>query len=211
MGYIFDMDGTMVDNMMVHHRAWQILLKRIGLDLDMEAVRQTIHGKNDEILLRLFGDRYTQAEREQLAWEKEAAYREVFKDELSLIPGLQEFLDFNLEHGHKMAIGSAAPPENVDFVLDALGLRHYFGAVVHAGHVRKGKPDPEVFHMAAEEIGLEASQCIVFEDSPVGVHTALNAGCKAIVVTTTHTEVEFAQFPNVIGFIKDFRSVHDLL
>ncbi len=204
MGIIFDMDGTMVDNMMVHHRAWQILLKRLGLDLHIEEVRQTIHGKNDEILLRLFGDKYTQAEREQLAWEKEAAYRETFKEELGLIPGLYAFLDHLQKNGRPMAIGSAAPPENVDFVLDYLHLRPYFGAVVHAGRVSKGKPDPEVFYMAAQEIGLKASDCIVFEDSPVGVQTAFNAGCKAVVVTTTHTEEEFAQFPNVIGFIQDY-------
>ena len=198
------MDGTMVDNMMVHHRAWQIKLKELGLDLNLEEVRQTIHGKNDEILLRLFGDTYTQAEREQLAWEKEAAYRMVFKDSLQLISGLHAFLDLCREQGILLAIGSAAPPENVDFVLDELNIRHYFGSVVHAGLVQKGKPDPQVFSMAAAELGVAIEDCLVFEDSPVGVHTALNAGCKAVVVTTTHTPEEFAQYPNVLMFINHF-------
>jgi beta-phosphoglucomutase len=203
-GFIFDMDGTMVDNMMVHHRAWQIKLAELGLDLDIEAVRQTIHGKNEEILARLFGDRYTAAERFQLAWEKEARYREVFRDDLQLIGGLSEFLALVHQKGIPMAIGTAAPVENVDFVLDTLGLRHYFGAVVHAGDVRLGKPDPQVFQLAAQGLGLDVADCLVFEDSPTGVKTALNAGCNAIVITTTHTRIEFAGFDNVLFFIEDY-------
>lgn len=198
------MDGTMVDNMMVHHRAWQIKLKDLGLDLPLEEVRKTIHGKNEEILLRLFGDRYTQEERLRLAWEKEEAYRVVFKDSLQLIEGLPAFLEQCREHQIALAIGSAAPGENVVFVLDNLDLNHYFKAVVHADLVNKGKPDPQVFHMAADALGVPASECIVFEDSPVGVQTALNAGCKAVVITTTHTEEEFAHFPNVLFFIKNY-------
>jgi beta-phosphoglucomutase len=170
----------------------------------LESVRQTIHGKNEEILERLFGDRYSPEERQQLAWEKEAAYREVFKDELGLIDGLAAFLDALKAAGIPLAIGTAAPPENVDFVLDRLQLRDYFKGVVHAGQVKKGKPDPEVFELAAGHLGLPVNACVVFEDSPTGVQTALNAGCKAVVITSTHTREEFAHFPNVLFFIEDY-------
>jgi beta-phosphoglucomutase len=203
-GYIFDMDGTMIDNMMVHHEAWQIMLGELGLHLSMEEVRLTIHGKNDEILKRLFGDRFSAEERKMHAYTKEKRYREVFKDRIKLIDGLEAFLNQAKAKGIPMAIGSAAPAENVDFVLDALDLRQYFGAIYHADMVSRGKPHPEVFLRAAEAIGLSAAQCLVFEDSPVGVRTALNAGCKVIVITTTHTRDEFDEFDHIIKFIDDY-------
>jgi beta-phosphoglucomutase len=203
-GIIFDMDGTMVDNMMVHHRAWQIKLAELGLELDLEAVRQTIHGKNEEILERLFGERFTPAERQRLAWEKEARYREVFRDSLQLVAGLPAFLEKIQQAGIQMAIGTAAPPENVDFVLDTLQIRHLFKVVVHAGHVEFGKPNPQVFQLAAQGMHLDVRDCLVLEDSPTGVLTAKNAGCRAIVITTTHTQEEFLSFDNVLFFIKDY-------
>ena len=86
--FIFDMDGTMVDNMMVHHRAWQIKLAELGLEMELEAVRQTIHGKNEEILAKLFGDRFTPEEFKRISWEKENAYRRQFISSLKLIDGL---------------------------------------------------------------------------------------------------------------------------
>ena len=91
-GLIFDMDGTMVDNMMVHHRAWQRLLKSLGLDYSLKQVKEEIHGVNMEILQRLFGDRFTVEERQALADQKEAEYREIFKDELEPVEGLIPFL-----------------------------------------------------------------------------------------------------------------------
>jgi beta-phosphoglucomutase len=210
-GFLFDMDGTMVNNMMVHHRAWQIKLKELDLDLTLEEVRQTIHGKNEEILERLFGDRFTPAERAHHAWDKEARYREVFRDSLALVPGCMEFLEAAHAKGIPMAIGTAAPAENVNFVLDTLNIGHFFKGVIHAGLVKKGKPDPQVFKIAAATMGLLAEQCLVFEDSPTGVQTALNCGADAVVITTTHTPSEFAHFENVIRFVPDFGGMGEWL
>ena len=91
---IFDMDGTMIDNMMVHHRAWQQKLKELGLNLSIEEVMEKIHGINEEIMERIFGDRFTAEERKFHAFDKEARYREIFQDSLKLINGLPEFLDY---------------------------------------------------------------------------------------------------------------------
>jgi beta-phosphoglucomutase len=206
-GYIFDMDGTMIDNMMVHHKAWQIILAENGLELSMEEVQRTIHGKNEEILNRLFGNRFTPAQCKKIAWEKEARYREVFKGKVQLIDGLPDFLASVHQRGIPMSIGTAAPAENVEFVMDALQFGHYFKGVFHAGMVKKGKPDPEVFQLAAQSMGLSPRDCLVFEDSPTGVHTALNAGCNAIVVLSSHTKAEFAQFPNVVAYVQSFRGL----
>lgn len=206
-GLIFDMDGTMVDNMMVHHHAWQRKLATIGINMSLAEVKEHIHGVNEEILERLFGDRFNAQERKQISYEKEAEYRSIFAGELKLLPGLPEFLEEAKEKGIRMAIGTAAPPENVDFVLDNLNIRHYFGGVIHARHVLKGKPDPETFIKAAELIGVHVSRCLVFEDSIAGARTAKNAGCPAIIVTTTHEQSEFEEFDHVLKFITDFSEI----
>jgi len=203
-GFIFDMDGTMVDNMMVHHRAWQRKLATLGLELTLEEIRQTIHGINEEIIERLFGNRFTPAERQQIALEKEAEYRSIFLPELRLINGLDTFLRTAAKRGIPMGIGSAAPPENVQFVLENLGLHPLFRAVIDSGQVSKGKPDPEVFLTVAERLGLPPEQCLVFEDSPTGAEAARRAGMPTVIVTTTHTPDEFAHFDHVVRTIRDF-------
>ena len=197
----------MVDNMMVHHRAWQRKLAALGLDLTLEEVRQSIHGINEEILERLFGDRFSPEERRRIAWEKEAEYRDIFLSELKLVPGLEAFLKSALQAGIRMGIGTAAPHENVQFVLENLHLRPLFGSVIDASQVIKGKPDPEVFLRVAEELGAEPADCVVFEDSPTGAEAARRAGMQAVIITTTHTAEEFAHFEHVVRVISDFEGV----
>jgi HAD superfamily hydrolase (TIGR01509 family) len=206
-GIIFDLDGTMVDNMMIHHRAWQRKLKELGMDLSLPEVMQKVHGVNEEILERLFGDRFTSEERKRYSKEKEAEYRNIFKSDLKLIAGLHEFLIILKERKIPLGIGSAAPPENVDFVLDNLGIRHFFKVVLHARNVSAGKPHPEIYLKVADGLGLPVKDCLIFEDSPVGVEAARRAGSSAIVVTTTHNEDEFKDFPNVLKFITDYTKI----
>jgi len=204
---IFDMDGTMVDNMMAHHRAWQRKLRSLGLEMSLEEVREKIHGVNEEILLRLFGDRFDDAERRYHAQDKEAEYRRVFESELQLLDGLPKLLEDSRKASIPMGIGTAAPKENVDFVLDKLELREWFGTVKHAGDVTKGKPDPEIYQLVADGLGLPVQECVIFEDSPTGAEAAHNAGSPVVVITTTHEPEEFAHLPNVLQFIGDFRDL----
>ncbi|MEY3050816.1 MAG: hypothetical protein RLY31_601 [Bacteroidota bacterium] len=201
---IFDLDGTMVDNMMVHHRAWQSTLARLGLDWDLPRVQREIHGINEEILERIFGDRFAPAERQALSAEKEAEYRRIFQPELQTLAGLPHLLDALRQADIPVAIGTAAPVENVDFVLDGLQLRPFFRSVFHAGHVRRGKPDPEIFRLAADSFGVSPADCLVFEDSPTGVATAANFGSRAVVLTTTHPPEEFRQLSHVAACIPDY-------
>ncbi len=211
-GIIFDMDGTMVDNMMVHHRAWQHKLRDLGLDMSIEEVKEKIHGINEEILERIFGDRFNPEERRQIAWEKEATYREIFLPELRLIDGLPAFLDHIRHMGIPMAIGTAAPPENAEFVVKHLELSDYFSGVFHAQSVSKGKPDPEIFEKAAASMDLPAADCLIFEDSVTGAEAAHRAGARSVIVTTTHAREEFAKYDNILRFIDHYEglSLNDL-
>ncbi len=198
------MDGTMIDNMMVHHKAWQRKLSTLGLDMTIEQVISEIHGVNDEIINRLFGDRFSAQEVKQIAWDKEKEYRDIFGDKLILIDGLEEFIIECHKLRIPMGIGTAAPAENVDFVLDKLNIRDYFKTVINSNMVSKGKPDPEVFLKVAEGLNIPLSDCLVFEDSPTGALTAENGGSSSIVITTTHKKKEFQHVSSVQGFIKDY-------
>lgn len=197
----------MVDNMMTHHRGWQKTLAAYGLHLTMEDVKATCHGKNLEIIERLFPGKYSLEERERISFEKESGYREIFLSELKLLPGLAELLETAKKANIPMGIGTAAPSANVDFVLDHLNIRHYFQAVIHAEDVEKGKPDPEVFFKVADKLGVGYAECLVFEDSPTGARTAMNAGMKAIILTTTHSAEEFEGIASVLRCLPDYTGI----
>lgn len=204
---IFDMDGTMVDNMMTHHRGWQMVLKNYGLDLSLAEVVATCHGKNLEIIERLFPGRFSEAERERISFEKESWYRSIFLPDLKLVAGLAELLETAKTAKIPMAIGTAAPKANLDFVLDNLGIRHFFEVVLHAEDVKNGKPAPDVFFLAAEKLGVAPADCLVFEDSPTGARTALNAGMPCVILTTTHRADEFSGIPSVVRWVSDFTQI----
>ncbi len=202
---LFDLDGTLVDNMMVHHRAWQRKLKELGLDYSLDRVKEEIHGVNLEILERLFGDRFTLEERKQIAWDKEAAYRDIFAAdfEANIVPGALAFIRQAHAAGIPMAIGTAGPKENAEFVVENLGIGELMGHLVHSGMVRKGKPDPEVFRQGADALGVDLKDCTIFEDSVTGAKAANNANCPVVVLTTTHHEPEFLGL-EVANFRPDF-------
>ena len=200
---IFDLDGTMIDNMMIHHHAWQHKLKELGMDLPLAEVMQKVHGINEEILQRLFGNQLSQEERKFHAYDKEALYRKKAIDTLKLIDGLEAFLSKVKSKGIRLAIGSAAPPENVDFALDNLGIRPFFEIIRHSDHVSKGKPDPEIYSSIMRDMDLSPDSCLIFEDSVVGAQAGVSAGADVVVITTTHEEHEFSHLP-IKAFIKDY-------
>lgn len=207
--FLFDLNGTMIDDMHYHNKAWfQILNEDLGANLSWEQVKSHMYGKNTELLIRVFGpDKFTQEEMDTLSVEKEKRYQTEYRPILQLIEGLDAFLARAAEHGIKMGIGSAAIPFNINFVLDGLSLRHYFPSIVSADDVLNSKPDPETYLKGAQELGVLPEECIVFEDAPKGVEAAQLAGMKCVVITTMHEPEEFAQYDNIICFIKDYQGL----
>ena len=204
--FIFDLNGTMINDMDYHTQAWfDILNHDLGAHLSWEDVKREMYGKNQELLVRVFGkDHFSAAEMDRLSLDKERKYQQTYRPHLKLIDGLEEFLKMASEAGIHMAIGSAAIQLNVDFVLDGLGLRSFFDAIVTADDVAHSKPDPETFLQAARLLGMAPQDCIVFEDAPKGVEAAANAGMQAIVLTTMHSEEAFAGYSNVLAFVTDY-------
>jgi len=207
--FLFDLNGTMIDDMAFHLDVWHhIIVHELGAKMAREEVKQHMYGKSQEVLVRIFGkDRFTEEQLDNIAMEKEREYQRLYRPYLDLIPGLFSFLEMAWELKIKMAIGSAAIPYNIDFVLDNLKIRHYFEAIVSADDVVKSKPDPQTFLQAAKILNVEPASCIVFEDAPKGVESARNAGMNTVVLTTTHTKDEFSGYNNILRFIDDYTTL----
>jgi len=204
--FIFDLNGTMVDDMQYHNIAWHAILNHdLNANMTREEVARQMYGKNEELLDRVFGKgKFTKEQVDTISMKKEKSYQAAFRPHLRLINGLPKFLEKTGQHRIKMAIGSAAIPFNIDFVLDNLHLRHYFDAIVSADEVAVSKPDPETFLLAAKLLGIPPERCLVFEDAPKGVEAALRANMPCIVLTTMHEKEEFERYPNVLNYIADY-------
>ncbi len=204
--FLFDLNGTMIDDMQFHLKAWyHILNDDLGANLSWEEVKSHMYGKNSELLIRIFGkDRFTQEEMDRLSIEKEKRYQQEYKPYLQLIPGLHQFLEKAHALNIPMAIGSAATMFNIDFALDNLNIRHFFKAIVSGEDVHISKPHPETYLKAAQLLNIEPGNCLVFEDAPKGVEAAQNAGMPSVVLTLLHDKEEFAPYNNIIEYITDY-------
>jgi beta-phosphoglucomutase len=205
--YLFDLNGTMIDDMNYHIRGWHRILNDLGANISLERMREECYGKNSELLERVFPGRFSEDEKNRMIFEKEKQYQLEFKPHLKLLPGLNTFLEQSHQAGIKMAIGSAAIMFNINFVLDNLNIRHYFDAIVSADDVVESKPHPETYLNCAAQLNILPADCMVFEDVPKGVEAALNAGMESTVITLMHKKEDFFQFPNVGRFINDYREL----
>jgi beta-phosphoglucomutase len=203
--FLFDLNGTMIDDMKYHISSWHRILNELGAGISLERMKEECYGKYDEMLERIFPERFTLEEKKAMGYAKEQKYQDEFRPALRLIDGLHDFLLHTRNKGIKTAIGSAAIMFNIDFVLDGLDIRTYIDAIVSADHVDQSKPHPETFLKCAEALSEDPSECLVFEDTPKGAETAMNAGMDCVVITTLHRPDEFESYPNVIGFISDYK------
>lgn len=204
--FLFDLNGTMIDDMQYHTDAWYHLLNdELKAGITREELKLQMYGKNSELLGRVFGEgHFSPEEATRLSVEKEKRYQQAYLKHLKLIKGLPWLLEKAAGHPIRMAIGSAAIPFNINYVLDNLSIRHYFKAIVSADDVLHSKPDPETFLKAAGLLHVDPADCIVFEDAPKGVEAAQHAQMKCIVLTTVHEKEDFKAYDNVIHFIKDY-------
>ncbi len=200
LAFLFDLDGVIVDSMPLHTLAWERYLERNGIDpANIEA---RMHGKrNDELVRDLFGDHLNAAELFEHGAAKERLFREMMRDALEslLVPGVREFLR-DASASAAIGLGTNAEPANVDFTLNGAGVRQYFGAIVDGSQVKRAKPAPDVYLRGAELLGVAPADCIVFEDSPVGIRAARAAGMR-VVGLLTHA----SSLADVDAAVPDFR------
>lgn len=207
-GVIFDVDGTMVDNVAWHENAWLELSRRHGLGITRQFYREHIHSRsNDKNVRKLFADKATPELIERISREKETIYRDSFRPVIKEIAGLTDLLKALKASDVRCAAASNSPKGNVDMVLDELALRKYFDVVVDRDQISHGKPDPEVLLTTAERLGLDAKRCIVVEDSLSGFRAAERAGMKYIVITTGADAEELKHAANACAIYEDFTAI----
>jgi len=183
---IFDMDGVLVDSYQAHFQSWRIVAASRARSMSREEFDATFGRTSREIIAALWPEIVsTDEDIARLDAEKEAAFREMLVSDFPAMPGAEALLESLHGAGFALAVGSSGPPENVDLVLDRLGKRSLFGAVVHGRDVTRGKPDPQVFLLAAERLGVPPRHCAVVEDAPLGIAAAKAAGMASVGFVST--------------------------
>jgi len=184
-GVLWDMDGVLVDTGQFHFQAWSQVLPDYGLHMSYELFQSTFGMNNAGVVSTLLGRKPEPAFLVELGERKEQQFRQVVRGHIQPLPGARLWLDRLKAQGAPQAIASSAPPANIDVIIDELGLRTYFTAIV-TGYDMPGKPDPTLFLEAARRIDVLPERCVVVEDAIAGVEAARRAGMRCIAVTTTN-------------------------
>jgi HAD superfamily hydrolase (TIGR01509 family) len=186
-GVVFDIDGTLLDNMPFHIEAFEAFTAAHGLPALTLEMRKWMDGRrNSDIFPRLFERAMTEPEIESLSHEKESAYRRLSAGRLEPLSGLIRLLDALDAAGVPIAAATSAPRDNVLHTLRELGLAERLAVIARSDEVAHGKPEPDVFLEAARKLGVKAEDCVAFEDAPMGVVAAARAGMTVVAVTTSY-------------------------
>jgi HAD superfamily hydrolase (TIGR01509 family) len=194
---LWDMDGVLADTSQLHFETWERILTEQGIPFDRQMFHLIYGLKNRDLLPYLAGRPLEPQWIEWIADQKELAFRQALIGHLSLLPGVLDWLQRFNSLDCKQAVASSAPPENVEVLVDELGIRKYFDVLVTPGDL-PGKPDPAVFLLAASLLGVPPSYCVVIEDSIPGIEAARRANMRCIAVTTTNPPEALTQADIVV-------------
>lgn len=205
---IFDLDGTLVDSYDAHFEAWRLISARHGVAVTVDDYYSHFGRRNEDLLrecwLRAGRGQLTPDEIAALDHEKEAAYREIVAVRFPIMDGARELVASLRAAGFRTAVGSSGPPLNVQRAIDGLELVGAFDAVVTGRDVKRSKPDPECFLLAASKVGVDPARCVVFEDAPAGITAAKAAGMKCIAITSKgHTPERQRDADLIVPTVRD--------
>lgn len=201
---LWDMDGVLADTGELHYQTWARVLAGLDIPFDREKFRQIFGRHNRDVLTFLTGKVPDPPFLAWVAGQKEGAFRQMMRGQLSLLPGVQQWLERLREMGCRQAVASSAPPENIEALVDELGIRGYFEALV-SSYDMPGKPDPAVFLEAARRLEAQPEQCIVIEDSLAGVEAAKRGSMFCIAVLTTNPKEALARADIVVQSLEDLQ------
>ena len=186
-GAIFDWDGVVLNSAPAHEESWRRLAKEVGQSMPEDHFKRGFGMKYETSIPTLFSWTQDREEIRRMSARKEELYREIIHNTgVELLPGVAEWLHQLQAHAIPCAVGSSTHELNIVTALQMLSLDGTFPVIVSSEDVSHGKPDPEVFLLAAERMKMLPESCVVFEDTPVGIEAARAAGMKAVAVTTTH-------------------------
>ncbi len=185
-GVIFDVDGVLIDSYQAHFQSWCQLAAEIGRTCTEAEFVRGFGRTSRENIVEQWSDRvWTSDEVRRLDDRKEWLYRELIRAQFPAMPGAAELIRSLHQSGFRIAVGSSGPPENVNLVIDQLNVAGLIECRITANHVTRGNPDPQVFQLAAEGLGLPVGNCCVVEDAPAGVLAAHGAGIVCIGLAST--------------------------
>ncbi len=199
---IFDMDGVLVDSYQAHFESWRGVYGELGIDYTEAAFAADFGRTSRDILLRNFGDDLSDERVRELDERKEALYRDIIRENFPTMDGAVELVDALAADGFRLAIGSSGPPANVALVLEQFTAGRRIDAVVTGADVTRGKPDPQVFLLAAERLGVPHASCAVVEDAVHGITAAQRAGMAAIALTGTLNRDELSAADAVVDSLR---------
>jgi beta-phosphoglucomutase family hydrolase len=200
---IFDVDGVLTDSYDAHFQSWRRLFADIHQDFTEDQFRSTFGRTNRDIFGELYGGQMDDEEMRRLGDRKEEYYREIVAKTFTPLPGAVQLIDALDAAGFKLAVGSSGPPENIQLTLDKLGRADRFSAIVTGRDVTRGKPDPQVFQLAASRLSVPPAQCAVIEDAPQGIEAANRANMTSIAVTGTATRQKLAHARLVVDSLTE--------
>jgi beta-phosphoglucomutase family hydrolase len=183
--FLWDLDGVIVDSAAPHYQSWRNTLAAHGTSLTEKQFRSYFGTRNDHIIREVLGP-LPELEVKAISEEKEQRYRDLIREKARAFPGAMELLRVMKKGNYPLALATSAPSENVELVSAQLGLSAYFDVVVCGQDVKESKPSPDIYLRAAEKLGVDPGQCVVFEDSPHGVAAAKRGGMKCVAVTNSH-------------------------
>lgn len=202
---IFDMDGVICDTNPYHSLAWKAFLEKFGISATEEEFIAHMYGKSNSYILKHFLQREVVGEEfARMEFEKEALFREIYEPHVEPINGLLEWIDELKSNGIKTGIATSAPVENMDLILSKLPLRAKMQSLLASHNVVHHKPNPEVYLKSAANLGIDPTQCVVFEDSHSGVSAGKAAGAKVVGVLSTYKKEEL---PVCDSYIVDYKDI----
>ncbi|MFP4423668.1 MAG: HAD family hydrolase [Candidatus Woesearchaeota archaeon] len=202
---IFDMDGVLVDSMPVHMKIWKSIFDKRNLSFNKEEFKKYNGTSSKQIAMRLIGDFGLQDTPENIISEK-IAYEAQYQDDIRLFPRVK-FVLSRLQKRYRLALATSARKEMLEYIDSRFNLLSFFDAAVHSEMVQNSKPAPDLFMRAAEDIGIDYSQCMVVEDSVNGIIAARKAGMQAIAITNTFPSDSFHMADNIIHVLSELESI----
>ena len=200
---LWDMDGVIADSYSLHFAAWQETFAKRGIEFTEKDFSHFFGARNDFIVGTVMGREFPKRDAQIMVREKEDAFRRRAAGNIRPFPGAVTLIDALKKGCFRLGLVSSAPRENIDLVLNELGLSGIFNCIVFGQEVSESKPSPEIYLLAADRLQATPEDCVVIEDSPLGVEAAKSAGMKCLAVTNTHHRENLRRTDKVVDCLEN--------